>query len=1210
MKAKFLALAALVLGLASCQTDPQDLDVTTGGEQAVTINVALPEEVTRAAGSDSALGGIGNVDLGKYDIRYILEVYDENGVLAKDRMVQTSDATSANFDLRLVPGRAYNFVVWADFVTDGTNDLYYDTSAGLRNVQVKDDKWDAIIEARDAYTDVFTVHEFSSTSIIDMTLTRPFAKLRVVTDDIDEMISIRPAEVKVKYFNTKFYTTFDAFAETASGVREDKELTVTLLDAQKNGVDTYTGGLDAQEGVQTLFADYFFGAEDDRVMFTFDVKDNGGRDLPQVTFNTNIPVKRNNLTTVYGPILTDANKVKVTIDSEFAKPDIDIEWKEASTAQDLVNIINEVNNSSTDEETHIVLGDDINLNDLFSTFSTRAAYTALTIANGKTISIDLNKKTLSATTEQSGGNQELFLVKGKLTIKNGTIEYEHKGQNMGWGAMTTIFNVTAGGVLNLEGVTATNKGGSDMGFVAHLNNWGEVTLNVDNCTLESNYVPIRVFNSGNDMNNVTIKNSTLKGVSAAFWVHNYTVEDFGSEAKAEAQKKLLNLNIYKQGNTFSPDVNGIRYGFTNSIKTDAYGITKVVSEDGTEVTLGTIFEDNTIRRGVAGAEENTTIKKVVVEEGIAVLYDRTFRRFYALEEVVLPSTLTTIGAAGSGVFQSCTNLKNIVIPESVTVLGKGSFQECTSLESINIPTGVTRIESDALRNTGLKSVEFHAGVTYFGAQAFRDCKQLTEVVINAPEFTMEGNTFGIMAAPYTPMTIHVANAEMKDYVVSKLTDHCKTYITVKAPVAVTDKASLQAAMAEAIKAGEKNIYIDGTNFSGDLNYGFSNANLPAGVTVTIRNAKVTATSKWNYLNGTLIFENCEFTAGLYSIHFDDNDSIGDVIFKNCKLVGWLPFAAINSVSFENCHLTGNGSYALIRSYADLTLKNCVIDTTNANHNDEYTDGVQAIAPATLTEENVTYIDNHTAYLQNVLKAGKHVVLSSDMNEVAVNTKAPYGNYYGFAQNGGIFDGKNYLLDFERGTQNSNGKYDNYGIMTSGGTIKNMSITGVFRGIMIMNPTQDIYVEHVTINDPDDYGVCYAINTGEGDGTKSLYVSNSTLYGWTSFGTAIKDAHFTDCSFGQGLYYPDVNGRLVKPYVNTVFDGCNFCSKYYIDLSTLVADQKVIVKNCTVNGVKITAENWTSLVAPEDTCGEGQISVELKNGTYLTAENVADYIVFE
>jgi hypothetical protein len=85
--------------------------------------------------------------------------------------------------------------------------------------------------------------------------------------------------------------------------------------------------------------------------------------------------------------------------------------------------------------------------------------------------------------------------------------------------------------------------------------------------------------------------------------------------------------------------------------------------------------------------------------------------------------------------------------------------------------------------------------------------------------------------------------------------------------------------------------------------------------------------------------------------------------------------------------------------------------------------------------------------------------------------------------------------------------------------------------------------------------------------------------------------------------------LVKPYVDAIFDGCEFCSQCYLDLSAFVGT-KVTVKNCTVNGVKITAENWTSHVAPEDTCAEGQISVELKNGSYLTAENIADYIVFE
>ena len=1182
---KFLALAAVMLGLASCQTEPEGFDVNVGGEQDVNITVSLPEG-TRA---DSALGAFDNVNFDEYDVRFQCEVH--YGTEKKVLPVQISDnGKSANFPVRLIANRNYTFVVWADLVEeDSTADLHYNTANGLTNITLNNDTWVAMDETRDAFT-CSEVREFTRNANINLELKRPFAKLRVITTDMKELMGVMPTSVEVEY-TTNHFNTYNALTKTPSGELRKEHV--------QRAIPAY--GYEADDAEKTLFTDYFFATETQKVVnFNMTVYDQNNELIDETkSFNTPIPAKRNYVTTIKGNILTYADDFTVEILPGFDGEE-EVAFVEVESANDLVDAIN---NAQDGEETIITLVGDIDLNDLLSigTLATRAAADpTVTIVSGKVISLNLNGMTLSATSTQTGKNYNMFDVRGTLSLANGTIEYEHLGENMGWGNSTNLFNVTAGGVLNLDGVTAKNLGGSDMGFVAHLNNWGEVTLNVENSTLESNYVAVRVFNSGPDMNNVTIKNSTLKGNSAAFWVHNYTVEDFGTEDKAEAQKALLNLNIYNQDNTFSPDVNGIRYGFTNSVRTDAYGITKSVSEDGTVVTLGSLFENGLIRRGVAGAEENTTIKKVVVEEGVGVLYDRTFRRFYALEEVVLPSTLTTIGAAGSGVFQSCTNLKSIVLPESVTVLGKGSFQECSSLESINIPAGVTRIEADALRATGLVSVEFHEGVTYFGAQAFRDCKQLTEVTIKAPEFTMENNTFGIMAAPFTPMTINVANEAMKTYVESKLTDHAKTYITVKAPQEVTDKASLQTAMADAIKRGEKNIFIDATNFSGDLNYGFSNANLPAGVTVTIRNAKVTATSKWNYLNGTLIFENCEFTAGLYSIHFDDDDGVGDVVFKNCKLVGWLPFASINSVTFEGCDLTGNGSYALIRSYANLTLKNCVIDTTLANHNDEYTDGVQVIAPATLTEENVTYIDNHTAYLQNVLKAGKNVVLSSDLtiNEGEMMT-APYGNKMALHHNGGLFDGNNKTLSVTIGG-------DNYAVMTSGGTIKNLTVDNGFRGILIMSATETINLENVVSSGE---GVCYALNTAEGDSTQDLVATNCTFDGWSSW-SLLKSATFTNCKFGQGTYYTNVYGRLGKPYVNTVFEGCDFCSKYYIDLSALGEGHKVTLKNCTVNGMKITANNWTRLVAPEDTCGEGQISVELKNGTYLTANNVADYIIFE
>ena len=77
MKARFLALAALVLGLASCQTEPEGLDVNVGGEVDTTICVTIPETETRAGGEDSAKSVFDNgvLDADNLTMRYILQVY-------------------------------------------------------------------------------------------------------------------------------------------------------------------------------------------------------------------------------------------------------------------------------------------------------------------------------------------------------------------------------------------------------------------------------------------------------------------------------------------------------------------------------------------------------------------------------------------------------------------------------------------------------------------------------------------------------------------------------------------------------------------------------------------------------------------------------------------------------------------------------------------------------------------------------------------------------------------------------------------------------------------------------------------------------------------------------------------------------------------------------------------------------------------------------
>jgi len=204
-----------------------------------------------------------------------------------------------------------------------------------------------------------------------------------------------------------------------------------------------------------------------------------------------------------------------------------------------------------------------------------------TIAIEGVLTLNLNGKNITGLTDQTGYNRNMFDVKknGNLTvIGDGTITIEHKGENMGWNNSTNVFNVTDGGILNIENATIKNLGGSDMAFVAHLNNWGEVTLNVNNSTLESTYIAVRVFNSGNDNNNVNIKNSTLNG-KYCFWVHNYTLADFGNDQnKVNAHKELLKFDIFNGGEsdnkntfTYSNSYAPILYGFTNPIYLDEYG---------------------------------------------------------------------------------------------------------------------------------------------------------------------------------------------------------------------------------------------------------------------------------------------------------------------------------------------------------------------------------------------------------------------------------------------------------------------------------------------------------------------------------------------------------------------------------------------------------------------------------------------------------------
>ena len=245
----------------------------------------------------------------------------------------------------------------------------------------------------------------------------------------------------------------------------------------------------------------------------------------------------------------------------------------------------------------------------------------------------------------------------------------------------------------------------------------------------------------------------------------------------------------------------------------------------------------------------------------------------------------------------------------------------------------------------------------------------------------------------------------------------------------------------------------------------------------------------------------------------------------------------STVYFNKCELDGN----TLKGVASNALFGVVESGTEV-----YVDGVKLVADA--------------ASLSDALANGKDAVLTGDVKTESATT-APYGNKYAFKQDGGVLDGNGYELYMEC-------YGDDYGIMTSGGTVKNIIIKEACRAIMIMCPTQDVILDNVQIGGD---GVLYPINTGEAgaDGV-DLIVTNSTLAGWTSYSN-IASASFTNVKFEQGTYYNNIYGRVLKPYVNTTMTDCSFVEHMNLDLSGLAEGQTVTMNNCTVNGTAVTMD---------------------------------------
>lgn len=155
-------------------------------------------------------------------------------------------------------------------------------------------------------------------------------------------------------------------------------------------------------------------------------------------------------------------------------------------------------------------------------------------------------------------------------------------------------------------------------------------------------------------------------------------------------------------------------------------------------TVLTVTGKGILYRPSSGSPWGTDITKVIIKSGITDLSLNLFQDCTKLTSVTLPDTVEYIGYA---CFKNCTALTSITLPSGITSIGEEAFYGCTALTSVSLPQELKRISYRAFYNCGLTSVQLPQKLQTIGIEAFYSCS-LTSLTVPDSVTQVERNAFG------------------------------------------------------------------------------------------------------------------------------------------------------------------------------------------------------------------------------------------------------------------------------------------------------------------------------------------------------------------------------------------------------------------------------------------------------------------------------------
>lgn len=201
--------------------------------------------------------------------------------------------------------------------------------------------------------------------------------------------------------------------------------------------------------------------------------------------------------------------------------------------------------------------------------------------------------------------------------------------------------------------------------------------------------------------------------------------------------------------------------------------------DGSFSNVTVEVEPGTLSISVAAFSECTSVTKVVLPDSLKIIDRDAFKDCTTIEHVEF-----------NGTVRQWFEINFINDYSSPLHYGSPSLHIALAHDGITIPDGVTRIPAGTFRGTEIKSIVIPESVTYIGEEAFENCTQLTDITVNSTQISYIGKDAFTGSAYYTDPS-HWDNGTVLyvgNYLIDAKSELSGSYNTKNGTIAIANEA--------------------------------------------------------------------------------------------------------------------------------------------------------------------------------------------------------------------------------------------------------------------------------------------------------------------------------------------------------------------------------------------------------------------------------------